>query len=67
MLIEKTKPTLPAFLAGGIRSVYDFQFISSLFPPHRDRRPHSYPGDFKTNSPETRFIGHSCTKELMCE
>src|SRR5271157_4476199 len=46
----------------GFGSIYDFQLLSSPFPPHRVGLAYSYPWNSKTNSKETPSIGHGCTK-----
>src|SRR5208282_4586938 len=60
----KNKTHLASFWRVGFGSTYDFQFISSLFPPHRDGQAYSYPGNSKTKSPEAPSIRHGCTNRL---
>jgi len=57
LLSKKQNPTVPAFLAGGIRSAFDFQPISSLFPPHRSGLKYSH----SRCQPQSARTHHKCS------
>src|SRR5438270_114792 len=61
---RKTKPTLPAFLAGGIRERFRFLICQLTLSP-APRRTHLFvPRNSKTKSSKTPQIRHGCLKAI---